>query len=47
MFNQGIRRAQEMLRENNNEEAVFNVSKLTVFEVNIFSTVDDVTQGDN
>lgn len=44
MFNQGIRRVQEMLRENNNEEAVFDVSKLTVFEVNVFSTVDDVTQ---
>lgn len=44
MFNQGIRRVQEMLRENNNEEAVFDVSKLTVFEVNVFSTVDDGTQ---
>ena len=46
MFNQGIRRVQEMLRENNNDEAVFDVSKLTVFEVNVFSTVDDVTQDD-
>ena len=45
MFNQGIRRVQEMLRDNNNKEAVFDVSKLTVFEVNVFSTVDDVTQG--
>lgn len=45
MFNQGIRRVQEMLRENNNQEAAFDVSKLTVFEVNVFSTVDDVTQG--
>ena len=44
MFNQGIRRVQEMLRDNNNKEAVFDVSKLTVFEVNVFSTVDDVTQ---
>ena len=44
MFNQGIRRVQEMLRENNNEEAAFDVSKLTVFEVNVFSTVDDVPQ---
>ena len=44
MFNQGIRRVQEMLRENNNQEAAFDVSKLTVFEVNVFSTVDDVTQ---
>ena len=48
MFNQGIRRVQEMLRENDNEEAEFDVSKLTVFVVNVFSTVDDsrdVTQG--
>lgn len=45
MFNQGIRRVQEMLRENNNEDAVFDLSKLTVFEVNVFSTVDDVPQG--
>ena len=44
MFNQGIRRVQEMLRENNNEEATFDVSKLTVFEVIVFSTVDDVPQ---
>lgn len=33
MFNQGIWRVQEMLRENNSEEAVFDVSKLTVFEM--------------
>ena len=52
MFYQGIRRVQEMLRENDNEEAVFDVTKLTVFVVNVFSTVDDargvpqdVTQG--
>ena len=48
MFNQGIRRVQEMLKENDNEEAEFDVSKLTVFVVNVFSTVDDsgdVTQG--
>ena len=46
MFNQGIRRVQEMLRENDNDEAVFDVSKLTVFVVNVFSTVEDVPQGD-
>ena len=44
MFNQGIRRVQEMLRENDNEEAVFDVTKLTVFVVNVFSTIEDVTQ---
>ena len=49
MFNQGIRRVQDMLLENGNKEAVFDVSKLTAFEVTVPSTVDvtqDVTQGD-
>lgn len=53
MFNQGIRRVQEMLRDNNNNDADFDVSKLTVFVVNVFSTINDaegvtqgVTQGD-
>ena len=52
MFNQGIRRVQDMLLENGNKEAVFDVSKLTAFEVTVLSTVDvpqdvpqDVTQG--
>ena len=45
MFNQGIRRVQDMLNENGNNEAVFDVSKLTAFTVNVFSTVED-TQGD-
>ena len=47
MFNQGIRRVQDMLLENGNKEAVFDVSKLTAFEVTVPSTVDvtqDVTQ---
>ena len=44
MFNQGIRRVQEMLRENNNKEAEFDVSKLTVFVVNVFSTVNDTKE---
>jgi len=43
MFNQGIRRVQDMLLENGNKEAVFDVSKLTAFEVTVPSTVD-VTQ---
>ena len=49
MFNQGIRRVQDMLLENGNKEAVFDVSKLTAFEVTVLSTVDvpqDVPQGD-
>ena len=49
MFNQGIRRVQDMLLENGNKEAVFDVSKLTAFEVTIPSTVDvtqDVTHSD-
>ena len=29
MFNQGIRRVQDMLLENGNKEAVFDVSKVT------------------
>ena len=45
MFNQGIRRVQDMLLENGNKEAVFDVSKLTAFEVTVPSTVD-VTQDD-
>ena len=44
MFNQGIRRVQDMLLDNGNKEAVFDVSKLTAFEVTVPSTVD-VTQG--
>jgi len=49
MFNQGIRRVQDMLLENGNKEAVFDVSKLTAFEVTVPSTVDvtqDVTHSD-
>jgi hypothetical protein len=37
-----------MLLDNGNKEAVFDVSKLTAFEVTVLSTVDvpqDVTQG--
>ena len=48
MFNQGVRRVQDMLKENGNQEAMFDVSKLTAFAVNVYSTLDDsldVTQG--
>ena len=38
MFNQGVKRVQDMLHDNGNEPAEFDVSKLTVFCVNVFST---------
>ena len=44
MFNQGVKRVQDMLRENGNKEAEFNVSKLTVFSVDVFSNEDSITQ---
>ena len=44
MFNQGVKRVQDMLRENGNREAVFDVSKLTVFCVDVFSNDDNITQ---
>lgn len=37
MFNQGVKRVQDMLRENGNQEAVFDVSKLTVFCVEVYA----------
>ena len=40
MFNQGVKRVQDMLRENGNKEAVFDVSKLTVFCVDVYSNAD-------
>ncbi len=40
MFNQGVKRVQDMLRENGNKEAEFDVSKLTVFCVDVFSNED-------
>ena len=33
-----------MLRENGNKEAEFDVSKLTVFCVDVFSNEDNITQ---
>ena len=44
MFNQGIKRVQDMLRENSNKEAEFDVSKLTVFCVDVYSNEDSTTQ---
>lgn len=44
MFNQGVKRVQDMLRQNGNKEAEFDVSKLTVFCVDVFSNEDKATQ---
>ena len=44
MFNQGVKRVQDMLRENGNKEAEFDVSKLTVFSVDVFSNEDIIPQ---
>jgi predicted HTH transcriptional regulator len=43
MFNQGIRRVQGMLQENGNKDAIFDVSKLTAFDVKVMASVDYVT----
>lgn len=43
MFNQGVKRVQDMLRQNN-KEAKFDVSKLTAFSVDVFSNEDKTVQ---
>lgn len=45
MFNQGVKRVQDMLRDNGNKPAEFDVSKLTVFCVNVFSADSDAQEG--
>ena len=35
MFNRGIQRVKNMLRENGNPDPIFNVGKVTAFEVTI------------
>jgi predicted HTH transcriptional regulator len=45
MFNQGVKRVQDMLRDNGNKPAEFDVSKLTVFCVNVFSAESDAQEG--
>ena len=47
MFNRGIDRVQTMLRENGNEPAIFDVDKMTVFEVKVIEVKDDNLQPDN
>lgn len=44
MFNQGVKRVQDMLRENGNKEAAFDVSKLTVFCVEVYSNEDEISE---
>ena len=45
MFNRGVGQVQTDLKENKNKPALFDVSLITAFKVNVFSTFD-VTQGD-
>lgn len=42
MFNQGVRRVQGILRDNGNQEAMFDVSKLTAFEVNVGANPESI-----
>ena len=44
MFNQGVKRVQDMLRENGNQEAAFDVSKLTVFCVEVYSNEEETLE---
>lgn len=44
MFNQGVKRVQDMLRQNGNKKAEFDVSKLTVFCVDVFSNEDNIAK---
>lgn len=46
MFNQGVKRVQDMLQENGNKEAVFDVTKLTAFSVEVYSNEETTTQTD-
>ena len=45
MFNRGVGQVQTDLKENKNKPALFDVSLITAFKVNVFSTFD-VTRGD-
>lgn len=42
MFNQGVKKVQDMLCENGNKAAEFDVSKLTAFCVNVYSNEDNI-----
>lgn len=41
MFNRGIDRVQSVLKENGNEPAIFDIDKMTVFEVRVIEKCDD------
>lgn len=45
MFNRGIDRVQATLKENGNEPAVFDVEKMTVFEVTVAELADENITG--
>ncbi len=49
MFNRGIQRVKNMLRENGNPDPIFNVGKVTAFEVTIQPSLslNLVTDGKN
>ena len=42
MFNQGVKKVQDMLRENGNKAAEFDVSKLNAFCVNVYSNENNI-----
>ena len=42
MFNQGISRVQNMLKDNDNQPALFDVSQITVFRVVVNSTFEEI-----
>ena len=41
MFNRGVGQVQTDLKENKNKPALFDVSLITAFKVNVFSTFGD------
>lgn len=45
MFNRGIDRVQTVLKENGNEPAIFDVEKMTVFEVKVIEVRDENLPG--
>ena len=48
MFNRGVSRVKSMMIENGGKEPIFNIDKITAFEVTSYSALDDTDlQGDN
>lgn len=42
MFNRGISRVKSMMIENGGKELVFNIGKITAFEVISYSAIEDI-----